>query len=123
MLAFLFSKRLFKKIIMEIFTEIYYSRLNVVWDMNVVPGFSLLGERVDGVLPSHQPKICSSPHLEQSPPPPPPPPHPKFCPPPPPEQPPPPPPPSRLPPTKFLFPSYQKSIPAPLNKSFQVKTQ
>ena len=93
---------------MEIFTEIYYSRLNVVWDMNVVPGFSLLGERVDGVLPSHQPKICSSPHLEQSPPPPPV---------------------DSLPPnfyslpTKFLFPSYQKSIPAPLNKSFQVKTQ
>ena len=50
--------------------EIHYSRLNVVWDMNVVPGFSLLGERVDGVLPSHQPKICSSPPLEKSPPPP-----------------------------------------------------
>ena len=122
MLAFLFSKRLFKKIIMEIFTEIYYSRLNVVWDMNVVPGFSLLGERVDGVLPSHQPKICSSPHLEPSPPPPPPPPPPRT-------PPPPPPPVDSLPPnfyslpTKFLFPSYQKSIPAPLNKSFQVKTQ
>ena len=71
--------------------EIHYSRLNVVWDMNVVPGFSLLGERVDEVLPSHQPKIYSSPHLEKSPPPPP----------------------TRLPPTKFLFPSYQKSIPRP----------